>query len=263
MTLYTIDKKFNWQPAVTAKVESVLKMFGLDIDSLSEASPHHNCTIEINPGQIIFITGPSGAGKSVLLRELLASVCHCGQSEAISSVKMRLPRRCACRNDTGTGHESRVPSHVINLDSIKLSKNRAVIDCIDGNFVEALKTLSIAGLSDVFAVLNTPANLSDGQKYRFKLAKAFSLLCRDAKSCVSSESRATGPVIFADEFCSTLDRITASVIAFQIRKFATRHNIAFVLASAHQDLLADLQPDILIIKHLNSKTEVIHKNHEP
>jgi len=86
--------------------------------------------------------------------------------------------------------------------------------------------------------------LSEGQKYRFRLAKAL----------------ASGKqIIFADEFCSNLDRITATVIAYQIRKFATRHKVAFVLASGHEDILADLRPDVVIVKHLNGKTEVHYK----
>lgn len=66
-------------------------------------------------------------------------------------------------------------------------------------------------------------------------------------------------IIFADEFCSNLDRITAAVIAYQIRKFATCHNVAFVLASSHDDILADLLPDVIIVKQLNGKTEVVYK----
>jgi ABC-type ATPase with predicted acetyltransferase domain len=235
MTTFSVDTKFGWQGRITPKVENVCRMFGLDVDRLAEASPRHKCTIELNAGQIAYITGPSGSGKSVLLREMAAA--H---------------------------------AEGIDLDSIDLSGDRAVIDSIDGNFVDTLRTLSIAGLSDVFAVLNKPAYLSEGQKYRFRLAKALSLIGaggmarseRSERGHVSCEPRATSHerrIIFADEFCSNLDRITASVIAFQIRKFATRHNVAFVLASSHQDILADLQPDVIVMKKLNSKTEVIYK----
>jgi ABC-type ATPase with predicted acetyltransferase domain len=217
---FVVDKKFEWQGRITPKVGAVMRMFGVDVDRLAEASPRHHCRIELCAGQICYITGPSGSGKSVLLRELIAAA-----------------------------HDE-----CIDLDSINLCDRNAVIDCINGNFIDALRTLSIAGLSDVFAVLNRPCHLSEGQKYRFRLAKALSF------SAASHEQRATShKIIFADEFCSNLDRITAAVIAYQIRKFATRHNIAFILASSHEDLLADLRPDVVIVKNLNGKTEVHYK----
>jgi uncharacterized protein len=241
---FTIDKTFPWQTRITPKVESVMRMFGLDVDRLAETSPHHKCTLELHPGQICYITGPSGSGKSVLLRELMEKI-ETGSTESASG-----------------GRDVPVPIFkCINLNSIPLSRTKAIIDCIDGNFITALKTLSIAGLSDVFAVLNRPAYLSEGQKYRFRLAKALSWVGETfARPLTSDEPRAASPVIFADEFCSNLDRITAAVIAHQIRKFATRNNVAFVLASSHEDILADLAPDVIVVKHLNSKTEVHYKN---
>lgn len=225
---FVVDKKFEWQGRITPKVGAVMRMFGVDVDKLAEASPRHHCRVELNAGEICYITGPSGSGKSVLLRELLA----------------------AC---VGADFKS---AQCIDLDSIDLCNDHAVIDCIDGNFIDALRTLSIAGLSDVFAILNTPVHLSEGQKYRFRLAKALSII----SSVASDKPRATsGGIIFADEFCSNLDRITAAVIAHQIRKFAVRHKVAFVLASSRDDILADLAPDVIVTKKLNGKTEVDYK----
>jgi ABC-type ATPase with predicted acetyltransferase domain len=87
--------------------------------------------------------------------------------------------------------------------------------------------------------------LSDGQKYRYRLAKAL----------------ASGrKMIFADEFCSSLDRISAAVIAFNTHKFAKRNAVSFVLASSHDDLLNDLLPDVVVIKHLAGKAEVIYRD---
>ncbi len=65
--------------------------------------------------------------------------------------------------------------------------------------------------------------------------------------------------IFADEFCSNLDRITAAVIAFNIYKFAKRTGVTFILAASHEDILLDLSPDVLVVKELSGKTEVIYK----
>jgi ABC-type ATPase with predicted acetyltransferase domain len=186
-------------------------MFGLSAERLAESGINHSCRLEINDGDIVYITGPSGSGKSVLLKELEKSI------PAADSV---------------------------NLDRIQLPGNKALVDCIDGDFLKALKLLSTAGLNDVFCVLNEPANLSDGQKYRFRLAMALA---------------AEKNFIFADEFCSMLDRITAAVIACNVCKFAKRNGVTFVLASAHEDILADLLPDVLITNELAGKTEVIYK----
>ncbi|MHC4519884.1 MAG: hypothetical protein ACYTAS_14950, partial [Planctomycetota bacterium] len=130
------------------------------------------------------------------------------------------------------------------LAQIPLPDDRTVIDCFDTDIVTSLKTLSIVGMSEVFSVLNRPCHLSDGQKYRFRLAQAL----------------ATGkPYVFADEFSSELDRITASTVAFNLHKFAKRTGTTFVLASSHEDILIDLAPDVLVIKDSAGPAEIICK----
>jgi ABC-type ATPase with predicted acetyltransferase domain len=208
---YSISKKFPLKCAMNERNIAVMRMFGLTADRLMENSIEHNCRLEINPGDIVYITGPSGAGKSVLLREL---------GKAVPA-------------------EER-----INLNDIDLPCDKTLIECLDEDLLSSLKTLSIAGLNDVFCILNSPANLSDGQKYRFRLACAI---------------RSGKKFVFADEFCSNLDRISASVISHNIQKHARSLGVTFILASCHDDLLIDLQPDVLVIKELSGKTEVIYK----
>ena len=211
MPRYNISKSFVWQGQITDKVAAVMRMFGLTVDRLTETSFTVNCQLQINNGDIVYITGPSGAGKSVLLKEL----------------------------------EKSIPaSDKVNLNEVKLPRDKSVIDCIDGDFLQGLKLLSIAGLSDVFCVLKQPTNLSDGQKYRFRLAMA---LAAGAK------------FIFADEFCSELDRITAAVISYNIQRYAKRTGVTFILASSHDDTLLDLAPDVLVVKELSGPTQVIYK----
>lgn len=221
MPTYSVSKTFAWQGQISERAAAVMRMFGLTADRLTETSTTIDCRLEINDGDIVYITGPSGAGKSILLGEL----------------------------------EKSVPaSDKVNLNEIKLPNDKSVIDCIpsalryerhsDGDFLQALKLLSIAGLNDVFCVLNQPANLSDGQKYRFRLAMA-----------LASEKR----FIFADEFCSELDRITAAVISYNIQRHAKRTGVIFILASSHEDVLPDLAPDVLVAKELSGPTQVIYK----
>jgi len=211
MPTYSVSKSFKWEGTITNKVASVCRMFGLTVDRLTERHFNHSCQLEINEGDIVYLTGPSGAGKSVLLEELEKSVSA---------------------------------SDRVNLARIQLPSDKTLIDCIDGDLLRSLKMLSIAGLNDCFCILNQPRNLSEGQKYRFRLAMALA---------------AKKKFIFADEFCSELDRITAAVISYNVHKFAKRTGTIFILASSHDDILLDLSPDVLVIKELSGPTEVIYK----
>ncbi len=211
MTTYSVSKSFRWQGTITDKMASVCRMFGLTADRLTERQVNYGCQLEISDSDIVYLSGPSGAGKSVLLREL----------------------------------EKSVPaSDRINLDEIKLPDDKTLIDCFDAGLLDSLKVLSLAGLNDCFCILNQPVNLSDGQKYRFRLAMALA---------------AKKKFIFADEFCSELDRITAAVISYNIHKFAKRTGTIFILASSHDDILIDLVPDVLITTELSGPIEVIYK----
>ncbi len=133
----------------------------------------------------------------------------------------------------------------INLDEIRLEDERAVIDCVDGDIVQGLRLLSEAGLSDVFCVVEKCGNLSEGQRYRLQLAMALA---------------AGKKYVFADEFCSTLDRITASVIAYNVQRYAKRKGVTFVLASSHEDILIDLLPDVVVWNKLCGETRIVYKD---
>jgi len=212
MQTYSISKSYQWQGQITDKVTQVCRMFGLTVDRLRNNHTDFKCRLDINDGDIVYITGPSGAGKSVLLGEL----------------------------------EKSIPaSKRVNLARIKLPKDKTLIDCIDGDFFTCLRTLSTAGLNDVFCILNQPRNLSEGQQYRFRLAMALA---------------AEKQYIFADEFCSNLDRITAAVISHNLHRYAKRNGVTFILAASHNDTLLDLAPDVLVVKEMSGDTQVIYKH---
>ena len=212
MASYCVSKSFPWQGPLSEKAVRLCRMFGLTVDRLADRITTHQCRLEFEPGDIVYIMGPSGAGKSVLLRELEQAV-PAGES--------------------------------VNLAQIPLPCDRSVIDCFDGEVVTALRLLGTVGLSEVFCLLNRPGDLSDGQKYRFRLARALA---------------AGKPFVFADEFSSELDRVTATSLAFNIHKFAKRTGTTFVLASSHEDILIDLAPDVLVVKDFSGPAEVIYKN---
>ncbi|MBN2594632.1 MAG: hypothetical protein JXA81_14080 [Sedimentisphaerales bacterium] len=132
----------------------------------------------------------------------------------------------------------------INLAGIPLPADKTLIDCIGADLAESLRFLSVAGLNDCFCILNQPVNLSAGQQYRFRLAMALAAGKR---------------FVFADEFCSELDSITAAVISYRLHKFAKRTGTTFILASSRDDILSDLSPDVLVVKQLSGPAEVIYK----
>ena len=136
MACFSLCKSFRYVPELTGKVAGVMRMFGLDVDRLTDNAPYHKCQMLIKPGDVCYITGPSGAGKSVILREVYAEIPD---------------------------------GDKLWLDDIYLEDDRCVVDCIEGTAFESLRLLTKAGLSDVFTVLNDPVNLSEGQKYRYRL----------------------------------------------------------------------------------------------
>lgn len=217
---YNISVKFaadECRGTITEKAATVMRMFGLTVDRLAESrcksGLRHNCKLQIDEGDIVYITGPSGSGKTVLMREL----------------------------------EKLIPaSESVNLNQIELPKDKTLVDCIeDDSLIETLHKLNTAGLNDCFCILNQPCNLSEGQKYRFRLAMALD---------------AGKKFVFADEFCSELDRIMAAVISYNLQKFAKRYKITFILASSHDDILRDLAPDVLIVRDFSSTADVIYKD---
>jgi ABC-type ATPase with predicted acetyltransferase domain len=107
-----------------------------------------------------------------------------------------------------------------------------LIDALSGEVEERLAKLAACGLSEARLLLRTPAELSEGQRYRFRLC--FALANRGA------------PFITADEFAATLDRTLAKVVAFNARKLVTRSGVGLLAATAHDDITEDLDPDVVV-----------------
>ena len=132
----------------------------------------------------------------------------------------------------------------LDLDDLQIETGKPLVDCFAGELSEALYYLSLAGLNDAFVFLRKAGELSDGQMYRFRLAQAM------AKKPIC---------VFIDEFCAKLDRITARIIAANVRKFADKFKTTFIVATAHDDLYEDLQPDVYIEKLFGQRCLVEHK----
>jgi len=208
--------------AVSAVPHSLLvsKWFGLESSKRTRAPlPTIINLPQLLPGQILLLTGPSGSGKSTLL--------------------CRLRRRC------------KIP--LINIRRIPLS-SKPVIDHFQSSSIEgALSHLSRVGLAEAHCYLLPPRHLSDGQRWRLRLALALCDLSKDQDrggmgNCIQLPVSSRHPsCLLCDEFTSLLDPITACVVARVLRRAVTpESNLCAILACSRTDILRAVNPDLII-----------------
>lgn len=208
---YLIDKRFTTRATRTDRIMEVAEAFGIGLED-KEFVIFDKLELQVKKGDIVYITGQSGSGKSLLLRELEAQMRDRGMI-------------------------------VANLDKIDLPEI-PLIDQIGKDTSDAVRILSIAGISDAYLFIRKPSELSDGQRYRFRLAKAIE----------------TGADVWvADEFLAVLDRVAAKVIAFSLQKAARRAKKTVIVATTHTDMVPDLSPDLYINKRYREQLEVTTK----
>lgn len=212
---FLIDIRYRIKTEITPRTTAVAEAFGLGIDEFQERVIYDNAELKIGPGDIVYITGESGSGKSVLLKAL--------------------------EKDLGA-------VNVINIRDVAVESDKPLIDMVGETFQQSLTLLSKVGLNDAFLFLRRFSQLSEGQKYRFKLAKLI-------------ESGRQYWV--ADEFCSTLDRDTAKIVAFNVQKLARKNDRTVLVATAHDDLLEDLGPSVYVRKETGRKLEVEYFLNKP
>lgn len=208
MSVYHIDKRFHTEVERSDRVLEIAEAFGLGLDD-KEFVVFDNQPLEIQQGDVVYITGQSGSGKSTVLKELVIQM-----------------------NTEGL--------QVADIDKVELL-DKPLIDQIGKDTAEALNLLSIAGLNDAYLFIRKPKELSDGQRYRFRLAKII-------------ESGAK--VWVADEFLAVLDRTTAKVIAFNLQKVARKMGATLMVATTHTDMVDDLAPNLYIEKKYREKIHI-------
>lgn len=188
----------------------VMDHFGVDFEQ-GEHVVARDVELDIRPGDVVYFTGPSGSGKSSLLR--------------------------------AAARELALDAQAIWIDRLLLPE-LTLVDALPLPVKDGVELLSSCGLGEAQLLLRTAAELSDGQRYRFRLALGIAL-CRQGVRW-----------LVADEFSAALDRTLAKVLAFNLRRLATRTGIGFLLAATHEDIVEDLHPDLLVRCDLDGQVAV-------
>jgi len=202
------DIEFSTKTEVTERTLAVCEAFGLGIDEAKRFVVFKNFSLEFRRGDLIYVTGDSGGGKTLLLR--------------------------AFKDYFG--------EEAIQLSDLQVDPEESLIEGVGKDVKEAIRILSLCGLNDAFLFLRKFKELSEGQKYRYKLAK---LVNSDSKN-----------VWLVDEFCVSLDRVMARVVAFLFQKLARKLGKTVVVATAHEDLTDDFQPDVLVRKGFEEEIHI-------
>lgn len=208
-----VNHSFQTKADVTERTIMVSEAFGLGIDEEKSFTIYDNAHVKIKTGDIIYVTGDSGSGKSWILKNVFEKM-----------------------------------SNTISIDDLQIDDNEVVVEGVGKNLNDALLKLNIAGLGDAFLYLRKYSQLSDGQKYRYRVAK---FIDHEDKN-----------IWILDEFCATLDRTTAKIVAYNIQKIARKLNKTVVVATTHTDLLDYIRPNVHILKGYESDVNINYYKHD-
>src|SRR5439155_21936400 len=112
----------------------------------------------------------------------------------------------------------------IDLATMSVEGELPLVDCFGEAMAlrEVLLLLSRVGLGEAWTYLRTPGELSEGQKWRLKLAlalRAGSVAVGEVVAAGGSPrapargyERDGAPILACDEFAAVLDRVTAMVV---------------------------------------------------
>ena len=215
-SVQVIDQPFRYPQVRSDRAREVARYF--EIEDRTAADAHPQPLMESGllesmlpcPGKISLITGASGSGKSSLL----------------ASVRQQL-------------------THVEFVDLAQIELHQVpIVDLFPHlTLPETLGLLSKTGLSEAWSYLRLPAELSDGQQWRLRIALALEAVKQNP-----------GAVLVCDEFAAVLDRITARIVSHRVSKWVAEHKLRALLVTAHDDLSRALNPAIHVRCDFNQVT---------
>lgn len=207
------------------RCNKVRSAFGIENGHLnSNVLP--NFSLSIDPGDVVLITGASGSGKSTILRLLTSNLNE------------------ATRDMEYNGKFPKIQDDEIAILNSTSYLPIPLIEQIEtpGSLEDAIRLLNSVGLSEAHLYLKNPSQISDGQRYRFAIAK----LCDSKK-----------PIWVADEFVSSLNPEMAAIVAKGLRRIATLYGATLFLAAPHiNNFIDSLLPNKLVVVQWGKKTRI-------
>jgi len=216
-------------PVITPRTLAAASLFGVSLDTPTTTALIPPISLSLTPNQVVFLTGTSGGGKSTLLR-LITHALHDQPATVRLSFDPHEPLPDAALVDGFAD---------LLADDASWSRKCDTDIAGLGALAGPLRWLGLAGLSDAWLILRRPGELSEGQRHRYRLARLIARVERLPREPALV-------VVLADEFLTPLDRITAAAVASATARWARQAGICFIAATAHDDLLEALQPDVLI-----------------
>ncbi len=180
-----------------------------------------NFEFPFKEGSLYFFCGYSGSGKSSILRKITENLKKDGYTVL----------------------------HVEKWQDLEI-ENKPLIEFFSGIAVqERLRLLGKAGLGEAWKWVTPYRLLSDGEKFRFCLYHSIMTLKGKPKA-----------VLVFDEFCSTLDRVTAKAIATNLKKMQQSAGITVIVATAHMDISSYINADFAFYKDYSGAVDQIQRD---
>lgn len=215
LVFQSVSLRYRIRNGSTERTNTIKEAFG--VDSEHAFSPVlEDFSLRIEPGDVALITGASGCGKSTFLKLLT------------------MERSALRKTLQWSGEFPRFAGSKIGVLNTIFDLSKSLVDQvqIQGNIREAIELLNSVGLTEAYLYIKRPNQISDGQRYRFAIAK----LCDSEK-----------PIWIADEFVSTLNPEMAAIVAKGIRKLAFKYGATLILAAPHiQNFVGSLLPNKII-----------------
>lgn len=185
---------------LTERMTETLLRFGL---AGATPSPRPLARVRVGsaPGTLTLITGPSGSGKTRLLTSMASR-------QPTARLVQSLP----------------FPDDVCVLDAVAPTAEIA----------QAMGLLTACGLGEPATWLRPFDELSDGERFRARLARAVSL-CRTKPK-----------LLLCDNFAEPLHHRLAVALAHNLRKLVSRNGLTAVVAGTREDVVAALRPDRIV-----------------